>query len=202
MSKCTAALMPMTALLLLLVGPSLANESIAIPSEQAKDNFNTADGLCWLVDLDKSWPVLGRADRHLPLDTYRGARDVIFTVSFSDSAPDKPQIRKDAWDHLQTVYPLDEGQAVLTVSRLSPAVLFEVPGHEVTFTSQAGPEYVAFSRGGRPIVHAVSELANLSAEAFSMDEPWVLAWFGDSTPARAHVQPHDVENERGVTKGP
>jgi len=202
MSKSNAAVMLLTGLVLLPVHPCLSNQSSTIPSELARDNFNAAHGLCWLVDMDKGWPVLGRAAKHLPLDTYRGSRDAVFTVSFADSTPDKPQIKKDGWDHLQAVYPLDAGQAVITVSRLSPAVLFESPGHEVTFTSSAGPDYVAFSRGGKPVVHATSELASLSAEAFSMDEPWVLGWFCDSTPAHAHIQPHDVENERGVTKGP
>ena len=202
MSKSNAAVMLLIGLILLPARPCLPNESGSIPSELARNNFNAAHGLCWLFDVDKGWPVLCRAGRHLPLDTYRGSRDAIFTVSFADSAPRKPQIRKDAWDHQQAVYPLETGPVVMTVSRLSPAVLFESPGHQVTFTSKAGPDYVAFSSGGKPIVHAASELANLSAEAFSMDEPWVLAWFGDSTPARAHVQPHDVENERGVTKGP
>lgn len=175
-------------------------DGISSPSELAKENFSTADGLCWLVDFDKGWPSLARPVRHLPLDTYKKASDAIFTVALAESAAPKPKVGKDTWDCLRAVYQLDEGSASVILNRLSPAVLFQSPGRKITLTSKAGPEYVAFSRDGKPVVHPTTRLEDLSAEAFSMDEPWILVWFAGSAPSRAHVGPHDVENDRGVSK--
>lgn len=200
MDKLGAILIILTELILLQTCPCMGTEDIYSPSELARDNFNTANGLCWLVDLDKGWPTLARTRRHLPLDAYRRAKDTIFTVAFADSDSPEPQVKKGAWDYLQAEYQLDAGRAVLTVNRLSPAVLLESPGRNVTFTSKAGPHYIAFSRDGQAVVYPTSQLADLPSEAFSMDEPWILVWFAGMAPAGAHIYRHDVEDERGVSK--
>jgi hypothetical protein len=201
MNKTDAVWILLTALVLSATSSCPGAES-STPSEMAIDNYSAANGLCWLVDLNKGWPVLGRMKRHLPLDAYRGAKDTIFTVALADSASPKPQVRKDSRDCLDAVYQLDAGRATLTINRLCPAILLDSPGKSVAFVSAAGPDYIAFSRNGKPVVYATSKLADLPAEAFSFDEPWILVWFGDSSPARAHIHRHDVEDERGVSKGP
>lgn len=175
-------------------------DEISKPSELAGDNFSDADGLCWLVDFDKGWPSLARPVRQLPLDSYRKVRDTIFTVLLADVETPKPQINKNTWDSFEAVYQLNEGKASVIVNRLSPAVLFDSPGGKITLLSKAEPEYVAFCREGRPVVYPTARMADVPAETFSMDEPWMLVWFAGSAPARAHIGPHDVENERGVSK--
>ena len=200
MNRAGAVLIALTALVLMQTYACDGSEAIYSPSELAGDNFSTADGLCWLVELDKGWPALARIRRHLPLDVYRRTKDTIFTVAFADSDAPKPQAKKASWDCLRAAYQLDAGRAVLTVNRLSPAVLLESPGKSVTVNGKAGPNYVAFSRDGEPVVHSTTQLADLPPEAFSMDEPWVLIWFAGSAPGRAHVHRHDVEDERGVSK--
>ncbi|MCU0918119.1 MAG: hypothetical protein MUC88_26685, partial [Planctomycetes bacterium] len=84
------------------------------------------------------------------------------------------------------------------VSRLSPAVLFETAADGISLPGDVVPKYLAFVSSGQTRVHAVAQL-NATLE---LDEPWVLMWFGDRAPARAHVLPHDVEDEKGVAKGP
>jgi len=172
------------------------------PSDAAKANFTAGDGLSWRVAFDKGAAVLSRPRRHLPLETYKGTTDTILTIAFSQSAEAGPAIRKSAWDYLQAEYPLSRGSAVLTVNRLCPAVLLQSPAKSAAFNCPAGPAFIAFVRGGKPAVYETTRLAGLSPGDFSMSEPWIVAWFAAAAPAKAHIRPHDVENELGVSKGP
>jgi len=172
------------------------------PSDAAKANFTVGDGLSWRVAFDKGAAVLSRPRRHLPLETYKGTTDTILTIAFSQSAEAGPAIKKSAWDYLQAEYPLSRGSAVLTVNRLCPAVLLQSPAKSAAFNCPAGPAFIAFVRGGKPAVYETSRLASLSPGDFSMSEPWIVAWFAAAAPAKAHIRPHDVENELGVSKGP
>lgn len=184
----------------LLLSPSLIRASDLLPSDAAKNNFIGGHGLCWQVNFNDGWPKLNRIRHHLPLEAYRGTTDTIFTVVFADSTVPKPNISKDTWDCLQAKYAIGSGHARLIVNRLSPAVLLESPARNVTFKCTAGPRYIAFVKNDRPIVYPTTDLSDLSDDAFAFDEPWVLAWFAEAAPVRAHIHRHDVESEIGVSK--
>jgi len=159
-----------------------------------------AEGQSWLVDLDDGWPVLTRLRKHLPLDAYRGTRDVIFTVSLAPSSDAKPEVDRLGGTCVRARYRLASGTATTTVNRLSPAVLFETSSDTVCLQGSVLPKYVGFVEDGMFRVHPISQRGDLTA--LTLDEPWILAWFGEDTPIRAHFFPHDVEDERGADKGP
>jgi hypothetical protein len=159
-----------------------------------------ACGQSWLVDLDEGWPALSRTRRHLPLDVYRGARDAVLAVSLDSGEALKPIVERPTRDCVRATYPLASGAAAATINRLSPAVLFETPSDTVCFRGDPLPKHIAFVTGGRPHVYAVADLNISFGKDLELDEPWVLAWFGEKTPVWAHVLPHDVESERGVSK--
>jgi hypothetical protein len=184
----------------LQLSPSFIRANDMLPSDAAKNNFTEAHGLCWLVNFDDGWPKLNRVKHHLPLELYKNTTDTIFTVIFADSAAPKPNISKDTWDSVQANYVIGSSHARLIINRLSPAVLLESPARSITFKCTAGPKYIAFVSNSRPLVYPTTELSNLSDDAFKLNEPWVLAWFTDAAPVRAHLHRHDVESELGVSK--
>ena len=171
-----------------------------LPSDAAKENFSGGDGLCWRVDFTDGWPKLNRPGRYLPLDVYRGAVEDVFSVALGGGPPPKPAIKKETWDCIRAEYHLKSGAAILTVNRLSPAVLFEMSGRSVTFRAKAGPKYIAFVRKGTPTVHRIDVPTSLQSDILSLSEPWMLVWFGDKSSFKAHLQPHDVEGVLGVSK--
>ena len=183
---------------LLISGGVRAHEWL--PSDTAKENFTSGDGLCWRVDFTNGWPKLNRPRRYLPLDVYKGAVEEVFSIAFSDWPAPEPVVKKETWDCIRAEYRLNSGAAILTVNRLSPAVLLDISGKSVTFRPKAGPKYIAFVREGKPAVYRIDVPASFPSNALSLSEPWMLAWFSDKSSFKAHVQPHDVEGVLGVSK--
>lgn len=168
-----------------------------LPSDEAKSNFKGGNGLSWRVDFDEGGPVLKRARHHLPLEAYKGSTETVFKIEFAEGRASKPKVKKHSWDNVRAEYQLSSGTATLTVNRLCPAVLIESPARSVTFNCSSGPQHIAFVHDGNVVVRNPGEATG----DLSLSEPWVLAWFGEASPARAHVRPHDVEGVIGVSKG-
>jgi len=193
-------------LALLLLLPSAACAGEWIPSEMAAGSFRSDAGLSFRVGLKKGWPVLGRTTTALANPrsrlhpVYEGATVPLLTVAFADDQAPKPRLEQEAWDHQIATYALPGGgSASLLLSRLTPAVLAESTGDRIAFTG-AAPKHVAFVVNGRPVVHPAASLAELPADQVKLTEPWLLAWFGTSTPLKGSATPIDVGDRTGVSK--
>jgi len=168
-------------------------------SNLAARNFTSGNGLGFLVDLSGEKAKLERVHENLPLSIYNGKRDTIAAVNFgTDQKVSKSGIREGGWEYVQGVYELDSGQAVLTVNRLSPAVLLDSPAQSVGFDFAVKPRYMAYVSGGKIVTKSAEE--GLDSDGSKLDEPWILLWFGAGAPRRAHIKPFDVEDEQGVSK--
>ncbi|MBM2843142.1 MAG: hypothetical protein HW404_979, partial [Anaerolineales bacterium] len=129
---------------------------------------------------------------------YTGATDPVLDVSFGADA--KPEPEKKSWVHQTLVYRTAAGETMVTVNRLSPAVLVDHPGSEILLVApQAGApiRYLAMVEGGRVIVRAAADLGESGFSA-RLDEPWVLAWFGADTVIGGHAGVYDVDSMAGV----
>ncbi len=181
-----------------------------VPSELAAGSFRSDGAFSFRVALDDGWPSLRRTSYRLPVPgrdalppAYRGDADPVLSIALDDAPAARPAVEQASWDHQRATYRLANGSvATLVVSRLSPAVLVESPARRVTLRAPrpAGFAYVAFVRGGKPVVHRAEGAGELSDDEVALGEPWLLAWFGSATPVRGYVMPADVDDRGGVSK--
>lgn len=126
-------------------------------------------------------------------DCYLGVTDPLLTVSL------KTELEEEAttwttrrWKTVRT------GETTVVIySRLSPAVLFEIPSRHLSFLpgQEQGPlpQYAAWAENGSIKVTALAGEHPLDPE-----EPWLLLWFGERTPLLGHSGPVDVQEPAGV----
>ena len=174
------------------------------------------------VVLRRTRDVLAR-ERSLP-GVYTGATDPVLAVSFGADA--KPAAGKKSWVHQTVVYRTAEGETSVIFNRLSHAVLVDHPGSEIVLAApqaasaapagrepsrKPGPasepaapaasaspvRYLATVEGGRTVVRAAADLGESGISA-SLDEPWVLLWFGADAAIGGHAGVFDVDSVAGV----
>jgi len=188
--------------------------------QQTDRDPGTAAGLSLCLEVVPDGVVLRRPRdviahvRGLP-GIYAGATDPILAIQFDAK---RWRQGKGSWVHHQFECETAEGQATTIASRLSPAVLLEIPdatihlaaapvapapsGPARTDTGQTAPgtlpRYVAWSTAGEVLVRRVADLKQ--STAIDLDEPWMLMWFGTDSAARGHAGAFDVETRSGSSK--
>ena len=143
------------------------------------------------------WPELGRYLTPF-VANFRGgdpARTSLGRMQSGTKPPDSVTVVKNNWAGRTVRYNLPEGQTMeLLVSRLSPAIMLRSSGGSldllnVAETAQprdddaknACVRYLAVptSRGVRVVQGPAA------VEGVELSEPWLVVWFGQSSPARA-----------------
>jgi hypothetical protein len=153
--------------------------------------------------------------RGLP-GVYSGATDPLLAVALGDG---KVEQAEGSWVHKDYRHASPAGTTRVIVSRLSPAILMELPETTLRLVpagaaaspgtrerdQQAAapaagklPRYLAAVEAGRAVVRKVSDLNQPTP--LRLDEPWVLVWFGPDTAARGHAEVCDVDSKAGTHK--
>jgi len=186
-------------------------QTVVKPPGLPNDQDRSMVGLGFITDVSGGWPVLKRSSvvrldgrkvkRSLAtnlMNLYNGQADAILRIVFTDRSPGKARIEQSSWVCRRAVYDIGAGRtASVTCTRLSPAVLLDSAGTSVTFAPAVVPDktrslqYIAFVAGGEVTVRAVADLSPTQAGELTLDEPWVLAWFGGNTPIRGFASAHD-----------
>jgi len=126
-------------------------------------------------------------------DAYVGVADPLLTVALGAAAEFGPE----GWTHRRGRCTTEAGEATVLVSRLSPAVLFDIPLHQIAFAAPGPdaplPAFVAFVQGGAVKVQPLA-----GEMPVSPDEPWLLFWFGGRAPLRGHAFAFDVQQPSGA----
>lgn len=174
----------------------------------AVQNFDHDGAAGWRVDFADGAVVLKRTDYEIPIrpgvtiPAMEGASLDILRVGFGGGGAGR--IAAGSWAHKAATYDLGGGRtATVTASRVTPALLCDSEGGVLRLTAgtptggdeqnrpPAGIQYIAWAQGGQVRTAATAELpAHLQ-----MDEPWLLAWFGPSTPYHGYRQMIDVDDE-------
>ncbi len=164
------------------------------PSQMAQGAFRGEGGFSFRVELadneirfKRTVPDMPRGGEALP--AWAGESYLLFRAS-PGSDTRKLKVNKTAWDHQVGTYAVSGGQAKVVVSRLTPAVLIDSPAKEVAF-QRRGPAYLAFLSNGKVVAGSVQDVAG----SLAIDEPWVLGWFGRSSPYRNFLDVADLDDE-------
>jgi len=180
-----------------------------------------ATGLALRVEIEPGRVTLRRPQdliafvRGLP-GVYSGATDPLLAVALGEGSVEQAE---GSWVHQDYRHVSPAGTARVIVSRLSPAVLMDIPEKTLRFmparaaasagtrerdqpaaASAAGklPRYLAAVEAGRAVVRKLSDLDRQTP--LRLDEPWVLVWFGSDTAARGHAEICDVDSKAGTHK--
>lgn len=168
----------------------------------------------------------GRLTLRRPLDlitptrgmpgVYLGATDPLLAVALAEGDVEQTE---GSWVHEEYRYTSPGSMARVIVSRLSPAVLMELPERTLRLVPAGAaasaptprrdlpasppaegklPRYLASVEAGRVVVHEVSDLKG--PVPLQLDEPWILVWFGSDTAALGHAEICDVDSKAGVHK--
>ena len=164
------------------------------PSALASGAFRGEGGFSFRVEFADSEIIFKRTVPDLPqkgegMPAWLGEAYVLFRVSPGQRTK-KISVQKNAWDHQIATYNVSGGGARVVLSRLTPAVLIDSPARSVAF-HRRGPVYVAFISGGKVIAGSVGDLGG----SVKLDEPWVLGWFGGSSPYRNYLDVADLDDE-------
>ena len=212
-----------TALSLLVLTASASSAERAVPGTPTRtaEAPQTATGLSLRVDVAPGQVTLRRPQdlithtRGLP-GVYRGATDPLLAVALAEGNVEQAE---GSWVHKDYRHTGPAGTARVIVSRLSPAVLMELPETTLRLVPAGAaaspgtrerdlpadapavgklPRYLAAVEGGRAVVRRVSDLNQPAS--LRLDEPWVLVWFGPDTAARGHAEICDVDSKAGTHK--
>ena len=209
-----------TALLLWLLTASAPSAERAMPRlpARAAQAPRAATGLALRVEVEPRRVTLRRPQdliaftRSLP-GVYSGATDPLLAVALGEGRVEQAE---GSWVHQDYRHVSPAGAGRVIVSRLSPAVLMELPEKtlrlvpaeaaasprtrerdEPAAAPAAGklPRYLAAVETGRTVVRTLSDLDRPTP--LRLDEPWVLVWFGSDTVARGHREIFDVDSKSG-----
>ncbi len=123
------------------------------------------------------------------MPAWSGDAYVLFRCVLGEGAK-KIHVDESAWDHQLATYNLRNGQAKVVLSRLTPAVLIDAPAHGIAFEGTA-PTHLAFVSGSKVVVGASGTIEEMP----KLEEPWVLGWFGRSSPYRNYSEVADLDDE-------
>jgi hypothetical protein len=161
--------------------------------------FQTDAGLGFRVQICSRGVTLARTSHRIAEtrkqapDAYVGVADPLVTVVLGGV----PDIKPGGWSHQHVCCKTDAGDATVVFNRLSPAVLFEIPARQLTLaapnTDTSLPKFVAFVQRGNVTVHVLSGKIPVT-----LDEPWLLLWFGERAPLRGHAFAFDVQQPSGA----
>ncbi|MBC8870996.1 MAG: hypothetical protein H8E44_16345 [Planctomycetes bacterium] len=217
-----------TPTVLLLVIVTASAPSAERSAKNSRDRMASAPrartGLALRVEIEPGRVTLRRPQdlitptRGLP-GVYTGAADPLLAVALGEG---EVRQAEGSWVHQDYRYGSSPDAARVIVSRLSPAVLFDIPEKTLRLAA-AGPEsprratlpgarrsdptagvqgklprYFAWAEAGRAVVRKSSDLGPTAP--LQLDEPWVLAWFGTDTAARGHAEICDVDSKAGPQK--
>jgi len=187
----TQAGIPILIAFVCLVGGALAQKA---PSDSASGAFRGEGGFSFRVGFAEGEIVFKRTVPDLPqngrgMPAWLGEAYILFRAAPGPAAK-KLSVDRNAWDHQLATYDISGERAKVVVSRLTPAVLIDTPASSVAF-EDTGPTNIAFVSGGK--VSAAST-ANLES-SIKLDEPWVLGWFGRSSPYRNYPNVADLDDE-------
>ncbi|NQT84549.1 hypothetical protein HQ563_16120, partial [bacterium] len=187
----TQAGIPILIAFVCLVGGALAQKA---PSDSASGAFRGEGGFSFRVGFAEGEIVFKRTVPDLPqngrgMPAWLGEAYILFRAAPGPAAK-KLSVGRNAWDHQLATYDVSGDRAKVVVSRLTPAVLIDTPASSVAF-EDTGPTNIAFVSGGK--VSAAST-ANIES-SIKLDEPWVLGWFGRSSPYRNYPNVADLDDE-------
>lgn len=164
------------------------------PSELARGAFGGDGGFSFRLEFGDGEILFRRTVPDLPrkgeaMPTWLGDAYVLFQCIPGRHAQ-KVGVRKNAWDHQVAAYNIEGGQAKVILSRLSPAVLIDSRATDIAFEKR-GPTHLAFVSEGRVVIKRSEGLDS----PHHLDEPWVLGWFGRSSPYRNYPNVADLDDE-------
>jgi len=164
------------------------------PSELAKGGFRGDGGYSFRLEFADGGVLFQRTVPDLPqrgavMPAWLGDAYVLFQCSPGAGAK-KVGVEKNAWDHQVATYAVASGQASVILSRLTPAVLIDSPASSIAFEETA-PTYVAFVSGGKVVASDSGDLGS----PLDLDEPWMLGWFGRSSPYRNYPEVADLDDQ-------
>jgi len=145
----------------------------------------------------KDWPELGRYLTPF-VANFRGgdpARTTLGKVTSGTNPPDSVTVVKNNWAGRAVRYSLPQSKTMeLLVSRLSPAIMLRSSGGilDLLNVAETAPEKDADAKNANvrylavPTAGAIRVLQGpIAIDGAELSEPWLVVWFGQSSPARA-----------------
>lgn len=164
-------------------------------------------GLGFSVQLPANgWPELGRYLTPF-VANFRGGdppRTDLGHITTGPARPTAVQVLQNSWVGRTIRYTLADGQTMdLLLSRMSPAILVRASGgnlHLLNLSEKPPAPKPASGKGTRPIDAYLRYLAvptskgvkvlqgSAAVDGAELSEPWLVAWFGRSSPGQAQDQ--------------